>query len=437
MKQLKKIIALVFCLAAMSAAAFAAENGDITVLYNGVELEFTDVKPVIIDGRTMLPFRGVFEQMGAVVDYDNDTRTAKANFNGNEISFSIDGKEIYSAGSAEPIYIMDVPPVIEEGRTLVPVRAVAEAGGLVVGWDNGERTVIVIDKAAVRREIEAAVPELEKYSALFENPATVYTQTETAKIEIDDIIIDVKSEITSDGENRRIVCDLNLNMDSLSDEYKLILANAKPNAVLDIIVTEDALYFKTDLMENLATFDVGGDTVFGTLAKHLSSDKWFRADLSELETFISGADNGVLREAVGEATDAVLAELYLDSLAETVVNASNPDSAEDVRELFTTVLDSCKESASNFLKLTDNADGTVTAEMTIPAAVENGDAVNTYKATYSNGIAIYSELSYIENGAAVETSTTGRVGGMVEKIILPEETTNFVDVLYTIMNLTE
>ncbi len=37
----------------------------------------------------------------------------------------------------------DVPPVIKEGRTLIPVRAIAEALGATVQWDEKERAVII------------------------------------------------------------------------------------------------------------------------------------------------------------------------------------------------------------------------------------------------------------------------------------------------------
>ncbi len=43
----------------------------------------------------------------------------------------------------------DVPPVIEHGRTLVPFRAIGEALGVMVHWDNANRRVIA-EKKAVR-----------------------------------------------------------------------------------------------------------------------------------------------------------------------------------------------------------------------------------------------------------------------------------------------
>ena len=43
------------------------ENDDIKVTINGFLIKFEDVKPIIIDGRTMVPVRGVFENLNARV----------------------------------------------------------------------------------------------------------------------------------------------------------------------------------------------------------------------------------------------------------------------------------------------------------------------------------------------------------------------------------
>lgn len=51
----------------------------------------------------------------------------------NEIRIFLNGQEIF----------MDAAPVVEEGRTLVPVRFVLEAVGAEIGWNDSTRTVFV------------------------------------------------------------------------------------------------------------------------------------------------------------------------------------------------------------------------------------------------------------------------------------------------------
>jgi hypothetical protein len=43
---------------------------------------------------------------------------------------------------------LDAPPVILESRTLVPIRAVAEALGAIVSWDASTRTVTIVGQTA-------------------------------------------------------------------------------------------------------------------------------------------------------------------------------------------------------------------------------------------------------------------------------------------------
>jgi len=73
-----KIIGLVLC-SALLAAPLATQASDITVIVDGQPVFFEDVQPSIVDGRTMVPLRGVFETMGYVVNWDNDTSTAILN----------------------------------------------------------------------------------------------------------------------------------------------------------------------------------------------------------------------------------------------------------------------------------------------------------------------------------------------------------------------
>ena len=49
----------------------------IKIVVGGEELK-TDVKPTVIEGRTMLPVRAVFEAIGAKVEYDGNTKTVTA-----------------------------------------------------------------------------------------------------------------------------------------------------------------------------------------------------------------------------------------------------------------------------------------------------------------------------------------------------------------------
>ncbi|MDY3928319.1 MAG: leucine-rich repeat protein [Clostridia bacterium] len=99
-----------------------------------------DQQPIIRDGRTLVPVRAIFEAMGAVVGWDSETRTVVAERNSTIIKIGIDNTIMYK--NDVPITI-DVPAVIENSRTLVPARAICEAFGADVKWNNSERTVYI------------------------------------------------------------------------------------------------------------------------------------------------------------------------------------------------------------------------------------------------------------------------------------------------------
>lgn len=110
---------------------------DITVELDGSEIAF-DQKPVIVDDRTMVPMRAVFEAMGADVNWDGNTQTVTSTKGDTTISMTIGKNEMYKNGKA---ISLDVAPQIVGDRTLVPVRAIAEAFDISVDWDGDTKTV--------------------------------------------------------------------------------------------------------------------------------------------------------------------------------------------------------------------------------------------------------------------------------------------------------
>ena len=114
-------------------------TSDITVELNGEELEF-DQPPIIVDNRTLVPLRVIFEALGATVDWEQETQTVYSELYGTTISLKIGDDVMYKNGS--PIKL-DVPARVVNNRTLVPIRAIAEAYGASVDWDQDTKTVII------------------------------------------------------------------------------------------------------------------------------------------------------------------------------------------------------------------------------------------------------------------------------------------------------
>lgn len=121
----------------LNVATARAADGSVSVNIDGDELAL-DVPGQIIDGRTLVPFRAIFEALGAEVSWNARAQTVSASRGKDTLALTIGSRVVEWRGSTIKV---DAPPVIVNGRTLVPLRLVAQALGLAVRWDGGERTV--------------------------------------------------------------------------------------------------------------------------------------------------------------------------------------------------------------------------------------------------------------------------------------------------------
>ncbi len=126
-----------------SPAKLVNNTDDIQVYVDGNIVNF-DTKPVIQNSRTLVPFRAVFEALGAEVSWNNDTQQVRAKKDNTEISFVI-GEKVLLINQKNTI-IMEVRPQIMSGRSMVPLRAVSEALNAEVNWDNDERIITINTK---------------------------------------------------------------------------------------------------------------------------------------------------------------------------------------------------------------------------------------------------------------------------------------------------
>lgn len=112
------------------------KNG-ITVYVDGEKLNF-DVQPRVINSRTMVPMRAIFEALDADVYWNGDTQTVYGETYDTSIEITIG--EAYLLKNSEYVEL-DSPAVIIDGRTLVPVRAIAEGLNCKVEWYGETQTV--------------------------------------------------------------------------------------------------------------------------------------------------------------------------------------------------------------------------------------------------------------------------------------------------------
>ena len=114
-------------------------EADIPVFLNGNKLEF-DQAPILYSDRRLIPMRAIFEALGANVVWDDSTKSVTSEKDRTEVTLTIDKNEMYKNGQ---MIWLDVPAKLINGRTMVPVRAVAEAFGCSVEWDSETKTITI------------------------------------------------------------------------------------------------------------------------------------------------------------------------------------------------------------------------------------------------------------------------------------------------------
>lgn len=117
-------------------------DSKITVELDGKEVSFS-VMPEIIEGRTMVPMRELFEMLGATVNWDGETRTVTAVKGKNSVKLQIDNALVVMNGKELQ---MEAAPYIKNSRTMVPLRFASEALGIRVGWDNIDRLIVMLSQ---------------------------------------------------------------------------------------------------------------------------------------------------------------------------------------------------------------------------------------------------------------------------------------------------
>lgn len=104
----------------------------VTVHVDGEYLP-SDVDPVIENGRTLVPLRAAGEAVGATVTWDQSTRTATVTKDSSTVSFTLGSINYFVNGERR---VTDVPPQNISNRTMLPIRALAEAIGAEVTWNQ-------------------------------------------------------------------------------------------------------------------------------------------------------------------------------------------------------------------------------------------------------------------------------------------------------------
>lgn len=137
-KRLKiSFLATLLVVCTFSAETFCEEG--IKVSINGESVQMNQ-NPVIVNGRTLVPLRTIFEALGVKPVWDEKSRTVSATNGTVNMSLALGDSKAVVNGK---IVNMDVPGTLINNSTMVPARFIAETLGANVEWDQETKTVLI------------------------------------------------------------------------------------------------------------------------------------------------------------------------------------------------------------------------------------------------------------------------------------------------------
>lgn len=119
----------------------------IQVNVNGAPVAFSGTPPIEVKGSVLVPLRGVFQALGATVNYDPVTKVINAQKGSSTVTLGLGQATATVNGKVQTL---NQPAQTVNGTTLVPLRFVAQALGAYVQWVAAASTV----------EIKTAEPHL-------------------------------------------------------------------------------------------------------------------------------------------------------------------------------------------------------------------------------------------------------------------------------------
>lgn len=162
----------------------------------------SDVSPVIIKERTLIPLRAVFESMGAQVTWNESDRIAEVAMGPSAVQLDIDGQAAFVNGNQAA---MDVPALIINDRTMIPLRFVGESLNCGIGWDDLTRTVTIqspVDKNVSTISSVEIQEKSDSYRVIIEADNSIEGHSTFVYDNPQRFCVDLKNTVLEDGDDQ-------------------------------------------------------------------------------------------------------------------------------------------------------------------------------------------------------------------------------------------
>lgn len=138
MKKTVILLSIFICVLAFHNQIYA-NSQEIKVIIDG-EMQQYDRPPVLENGRVLVPLRGIFETLGAKVNWNQKEGKVTVSKGDKTIQLTIGSKEVKIN---EQLHNLDLAAKTINNRTMVPLRFIGEALGEDVQWEQAIRTVYI------------------------------------------------------------------------------------------------------------------------------------------------------------------------------------------------------------------------------------------------------------------------------------------------------
>lgn len=283
----------------LSSGASFQETSSARVMFNGEYIDFAENSPINDGGRIKLPFRELLENIGASVSFDESQGKVSAERNNVKIEFLL-GSDVISVNNAGELseFKMDTSIDVINGRTFVPVRFMAEAFGLSVGWDDLFDTVVITD---IDSYVNTLMTSCSNYMQLGDLSYGINNYSSDMKLNIS---LDLSSSLFGEApEASNIKLDLTSQTDADKNIIKSsniinissfnLLETDQPMDIKDLrfsfILNGSKLYISTNLVEKMAELDPS-DATLAAAAGFIKSDTWLEGDIDQLLVDYFGLD---------------------------------------------------------------------------------------------------------------------------------------------------
>lgn len=188
---------------------------------------YSDVPATIVDDRTLVPMRAIFEAFGAELEWNDDTATATATLGNKTVQVTENDTTAYVDGA--PV-TLDVPATILNGRFVVPVRFISESFGATVNWEPNSQTVYITPDL----QTMVFIGKQEGYAEVKAVTSSTYSDTNYDHYTVD---MDLKTLWSAEGEQ---YIDYELENESVLTGYEIILnPNNGRSAEMEILYSND------------------------------------------------------------------------------------------------------------------------------------------------------------------------------------------------------